>query len=157
MLIVKANGIRVYLDLRSVLTVFYGNADIIRVPGVAIFAVTAIVASLKTENLVITSNLFSFFQFYLISISISHDQNSRYSGQGKVDSEWRKYVDTRIHTRIPRSIWSTSDPWRMRLKHIDLFLFSIQLFTFSNLKILIMKMFRFERKKHRKEKSENAV
>lgn len=61
MLIVKANGIRVYLDLRSVLTVFYGNADIIRVPGVAIFAVTAIVASLKTENLVITSNLFSFF------------------------------------------------------------------------------------------------
>lgn len=78
MLIVKANGIRVYLDLRSVLTVFYGNADIIRVPGVAIFAVTAIVASLRTENLVITSNLF-FFSSILYRYRFLTDQNSRYS------------------------------------------------------------------------------
>lgn len=78
MLIVKANGIRVYLDLRSVLTVFYENADIIRVPGVAIFAVTAIVASLRTENLVITSNLF-FFSSILYRYRFLTDQNSRYS------------------------------------------------------------------------------
>lgn len=81
MLIVKANGIRVYLDLRSVLTVFYENADIIRVPGVAIFAVTAIVASLRTENLVITSNLFFFFSSnsILYRYRFLTDQNSRYS------------------------------------------------------------------------------
>lgn len=66
-----------YLDLFSFnVSIFYGNADMIRVSGVAIFAVTP--NSCISKNKESRNNAYFFFFFFWFYID--HDQNSRYSG-----------------------------------------------------------------------------